>query len=152
MGKLKGYARASNIMRINITFGGEQFQFNLADELVVNENRINSEIMEQPTSYAFLTTLLTKLIREKEEAEKNLEVQFSKVYNRYKEKLNELTGRPYDKEYAHHIATANPSVVIKREIFIKAKHDVGIISSAVKSFEQRSFLIQTLSANIRKER
>lgn len=152
MGRLKGYAKSSDIMNINISFGKEQYVFNLYEEAVVSEVVINKEIKEQPTSYAFLTMLQTRLNRVVADAEKEMEKKYSEVYNRYKEKVNDATGRVYDKDYASHIANANPGYQRKKEAFIKAKEDLGIVSTCVKAFEQRAFLIQTLSANIRKEK
>lgn len=152
MGKLKNYARTSDIMNINLTIGQEQFQFNLYEELVISEEKVNSEIKEQPSVYAFLTTLHKRLVKEMMLAEKEMEKSFSDIYNRYKERVNDNTGRVYDKDYAHHIANANPGFNRARTKFIKAKYDVGVIDSAIKSFEQRFSLIQTLSANLRKEK
>lgn len=151
MGKLKDYARTSDIMKFNITFGKETFEFHLGQEMIVDENIINKEIKEQPNSYAFLSMLQKKLLRVMLDAEKEMEKKYSEVYNKYKEKTNNLTGRVYDKDYAQHIANANPKYQERKDLYIKAKADYEQVSSAVKSFEQRAFLIQTLSANIRRE-
>ena len=138
-------------MEIDIKFGAEQFHFNLHQELIVNEGVINKEIKEQPNAYAFLAMLHKKLIRTKAEAEAQMEKKYAEIYKKYKEKTNPDTGRIYDKEYAHHIAIANPAYQAKLEKFIEASANVNDIEVCVKSFEQRANLIQTLSANIRKE-
>lgn len=150
MGKLRRYAKVSEIMVVNVTFGSEQFIINLYEELVVDENTINKEIKEQPNHYAFLGMLYKKLIRLAADTEKEMEKKFSEVYVKYKEKINDNTGRVYDKEYAQHIANASPKYQELRTKFLKLKADAGDVDVCVKAFEQRKDLIQTLSANIRK--
>lgn len=138
-------------MRVKVSFGKELFEFNLNEELIVNENKINTEVKEQPNSYAFLSMLAKKLLRVYKDSEKQMEKKFSELYVKYKKKLNPATQRPYDKDYAYHIANSNPDYQELKDKFLKAKSDYDTIETCVKSFEQRAFLIQTLSANIRKE-
>lgn len=151
MGVLKGYAKSSKLMQITINYGDETYSFNLNDELIVTEETVNREIKIQSNSYAFISMLHKKLLINKDKAEKEMEKRFSDIFIKYKEKINPVTQRPYDKEYVTHIANANPGYQKRKDDFIEAKHQYETIGTCVKAFEQRAFLIQTLSANIRKE-
>ena len=78
MGKIGIYASTSKLMDIRIHYGDEKFKFNLYEELVVNENKINSELKEQPSAYSFNSMLKKKLIRRMKDREKEKE----KIYGR----------------------------------------------------------------------
>lgn len=151
MGKIKLYSKTSKITKVDITYGDEQFVFDMSDELRIDREKINSEIKEQPSSYLFLVMLYEKLLNEADIAEADMENVYSRIYKTYKERINESTGRVYDKEYTEHIANASPKYQRAKDKFLKLKGQVGILRACVKSYEQRAFLIQTLSANIRKE-
>ena len=63
MKNLKKYSNSSSLMNIKIKYGEEIFKFNLKEELEINEDKINSELKEQPSIYGFLTLLHKKLMR-----------------------------------------------------------------------------------------
>jgi hypothetical protein len=148
--KLSYYATHSGLMQISVTYGKEQFDFNLNGELVIDENKINTEAQEQPSAYAFLGMLHKKLVRASKVAEKKMEKKYAQLWLKFKT----------DKEDGK--APANDTVKAKihrDEIysnlwdeFIEAEHQAMVIEVCVRAFEQRANMLQTLSANIRKER
>lgn len=149
-GRIKLYSKTSSVMDINVTFGHEQFKFNLYEEIIISEDKINKEVMDQPTAYSFLLMLSKKLLASMKDKEKEMEKRFSEVYVAYKKKINPETQRPYDKDYAYHIANASIKHQSAKEAYLKAKDDYDTILTCVESFNQRSYLLQTLSANVRK--
>ena len=151
MGKLLKYSLSSGIMNVNITYGNETFKFNLIQESKIDRDVINKEITEQPSIYGFLTMLQTRIFNEMNFTERLMEKTYSKIYNKYKEEVNPQTGRIYDKEYVEQLVISNKEFQLKRREFLELKADYNIITVCVKTFEQRANLIQTLSANIRKE-
>ena len=152
MGRIAKYAETSSLMNINITYGEETFYFNLFAETTVDENKINHEAKVQPSAYGFIAMLHKKLIRVAKDKKAEMEKTFSKLYIQYKKQIDEETKRPYPKETAHHMATKHFSYHQKIKEYHQAEENAGIIEACVKSFEQRSYLIQTISANVRKER
>jgi hypothetical protein len=151
MGKIRGYAKKSDLMNISLIFKSEEFNFNLYEELAIDIDKINTEIKQQPSSYAFLSLLQKKLFKLMKISEGKKDKAYSDIYNKYKEKLNPQTQRPYDKDYASHIANAHPKHQLTLKEYYKVKDDYDTICTCVVAFEQRANLIQTLSANIRKE-
>lgn len=137
-------------MNIRIIYKNEEFHFNLFEELTISEDRINSEIKDQPSAYAFLAMLQKKLWRKEKDLEKEMEKKFSELFTRYKQETNEATGRVYDKEYAYHIANKHPAYQKKIQAWLDAKDDTDTLLTCVEAFFQRANLIQSLSANIRK--
>ena len=61
--RLKILAKNSSLTNISIQYGKEKIKFNLYEELIVNESRINEELKNQPSYYGFLSLLAVKLKR-----------------------------------------------------------------------------------------
>jgi hypothetical protein len=139
-------------MDVSIRYGEEKFKFNLFEELIINENKINTELKEQPSSYGFISMLQKKLIRRMKDKEREKDKTYGRLYLKYKGELAEETGRYTSDEVAKQKAIVNPEYQKSLEDLFMAEEEVGIITSCVRAFEQRSDLIQTISANLRKER
>lgn len=149
-GSLIRYAEKSDLMNIMIVHGDETFRFNLNEEVIVNENRINSEIKEQPSAYAFLGMLHKKLIRKAKDKERTMKKIYAVMYIKFKGEIDEQTNRPTANELAKEKAIASPRYQRSVKEYIRVQHESEVLEVCVLSFEQRSSLIQTLSANIRK--
>lgn len=150
MEKLLKYSKNSRLMNISISFGDEDFHFNLYEELIVDEDKINKEIREQASGYAFLAMLHKKLIRVAKDKKAEMEKTYAKKYVQYKSTIDPDTNRLYPKETAKEMATKSKAyneVILE---YNQAEENAGILEACVRSFEQRKDLIQTLSANIRK--
>ena len=147
--KLIQYATRSNLMDINVSYGKEDFSFNLSGELAIDENIINREVKEQPSSYAFLNMLYKKLIRAFKEAEKKMERKYSQLFLKYKQE-KEDSGRSLNNDSVKAKINIDPVYNELWNEFIEAEHQAMVLEVCVKAFEQRVNLIQTLSANLRK--
>ena len=73
------------------------------------------------------------------------------AYIECKSDIDSNTNRPYSNDVAKERAILN----VKYQKLLKSYNDitdkVHTLSVCVKSFEQKAFLIQTISANLRKE-
>lgn len=148
---LKKQITSSSLMQVKLKYNGESFRFNLVDELSISPDKINSELKDQPTYYSFLLLLQSKLIVYKEDCERELSKIYARKYIKFSEKKNPLTGRNYSDKLAKELAIDSEEYQSAYKKLLGAKNDLGIIQSCVRGFEQRSSLIQTLSANLRKE-
>jgi len=151
MKRLEKYAQVSDLMNISIRYGNEKFHFNLFEETKIDENKINYEIKIQPSIYGFLGMLHKKLFRIAKDKKVEMEKIYAKLYVRFKKQIDPETQRLYPKETAQYRATKNSEYQNKIKEYHDAEEKANIIEICTKSFEQRSNLIQTLSANIRKE-
>lgn len=150
MRRIKRYASSSKLMDIQITYGDEKFNFNLFKELVVDENKINQEIKDQPSASGFLSMLSIKLLRVSRDKRAEMEKAYAKEYTKHKNAIDPDTNRLYPKETAKELATKSKIFQDAVLEYHQAEENYGIIKSCVEAFEQRYSLIQTLSANIRK--
>jgi len=151
MSKLHRYASKADLMNISIKYGEEKFKFNLYEELVINENNINDELLVNPQSYGFLCMLHKKYARIKEDKDIERNKAWSKVYIDYKNDLDPETGKVYNNDMAKAHADVSEEYAKANKEYLDALENLGILDTCVKSFEQRSFLMQTLSANLRKQ-
>jgi len=154
MGKisnLQKYATKSKLMDIKIVYQGERIKFNLFEELVINENKVNSELKDQPGYYGFLLLLHKKLIRVSEDKKIEADKLWGKSFTDWKGEKDTATGRPHSKEMAKEMANQDEPWLKAISNYFKAKEQAGIIDSCVRSFEQRGHLIQSIAANLRKE-
>lgn len=150
MERLNKYAKKSALMDVSISYGEEEFHFNLFRELVVDEDKINKEIQEQSSAYAFLAMLHKKLIRVTKDKKAEMEKAYAKAYVTNKSTIDPDTNRLYPKETAKEMAIKDKKFQKTIEAYHQAEENSNILDACVKSFEQRKDLIQTLSANIRK--
>ena len=149
--KLNDYSKGSKLMNIKVKYGKEEFKFNLYKELIIDENTLNRELKEQPSLYGFLTLLHKKLIRIKEDKETEVNKIYADVYIDMKNNRNQLTGKPNADDLCKQTAIADTDYNNAKKVLSKATEQANIIGSCVRSFEQRKDVIQTLSANLRKE-
>lgn len=150
--KLIKYAEGADLMNISISYGKDIFDFNLYQETVVNENKINSEIKKQPSAYAFLGMLHKKLIRVSQDKKREMEKAYASAFVRIKKEIDPGTNRPIANDLAKEKAQKAQKHQEAIQEYLEAQHNCDIIEVCVKAFEQRVSLIQTLSANIRKEK
>lgn len=138
-------------MDISVTYGEEKIVFNLKEELRIDENIINNELKNQPSSYAFIAMLHKKLVRKSVDSEKKTDRAFAKAFIKNKTSVDESTGRVMSKEVAKEKAELDPVYIKLQKQSSQCKEDADIVYVAVRSFEQRQSLIQTISANLRRE-
>ena len=150
MRKLQKYSQKSDLMNIRVKIGKEVFRFNLYEELKVDENIINDEINDQPLIRGFLGTLLTKLERIRADKKAELEKIYSELYVSYKSSVNKDIGKYPSDDMAKQLVLKTARYQEAQSEFIISDENLNKIENCVESFDQRSYLIQTLSANLRK--
>jgi len=142
--KLKEYVKDKEIAEIAITYGKETFAFNLFDELIISEAKLQDALESQPSYYAFLGMLSNNLRRKKEDLELEKDKLFSKKYLQLKESLNPMTSMPYSDEYIRSKLMKNLDFVTLREQVTKINYDINRLQTCLTAFQQRSELIKSL--------
>ena len=148
--KLKGYAKTKALMDISIKYGDENFSFNLFEELQINESLIMRELKNNPSSYGFLTMLHKKLIKKKKDTELEKDKLYASLHINAK-KNTEIFGKVPNKEDIAQLVESDKKYQSIRERHNSDVHNCDIIEACVRAFEQRASLLQTISANLRKE-
>lgn len=149
MKRLAAYKK-SPILNINIKFNGELVSFNLLTELRTNPDFINDNLKTQPGYYGFCLLLHKRLLANFEQIKADREAVYGRLFLKAKE-TKIMNGRPYSDD------TAKAWVESRKEFrdittkCIKIRESADIILAAVKGFEQRKDILQSISSNIRRE-
>lgn len=151
-GKLLMRARKSSLMDISISYGGDRVKFNLYEELKINEKQINEEIINQPTYYAFLAVLAVKLNKRVNDLEKELNKLYSELFLEFKDELNPQTHKPHNNDTVEALINTDEEYQKMQNTYHKAIEDKQLLEVCVKAYEQRAHLLQSLNANVRKEK
>ena len=131
---------------ISVEYKGKIVTINITKELSIDENIINSQLKNIPSSYAFLCLLRDNLIKKRDTLEREKNIAYSKAWLFYKESDNRLNN-----DTANHKAMVNPKYLSIEERYLKAVHKANKLISICRAYESRERIIQTLSANIRKQ-
>lgn len=131
---------------ISVKYKGKIVTINITKELSIDENMINSQLKNIPSSYAFLCLLRDNLIKKRDTLEREKNIAYSKAWLFYKESDNRLNN-----DTANHKAMVNPKYLSIEERYLKAVHKANKLISICRAYESRERIIQTLSANIRKQ-
>lgn len=131
---------------ISVKYKGKIVTINITKELSIDENIINSQLKNIPSSYAFLCLLRDNLIKKRDTLEREKNIAYSKAWLFYKESDNRLNN-----DTANHKAMVNPKYLSVEERYLKAVHKANKLISICRAYESRERIIQTLSANIRKQ-
>lgn len=131
---------------ISVKYKGKLVTINITKELSIDENIINSQLKNIPSSYAFLCLLRDNLIKKRDTLEREKNIAYSKAWLFYKESDNRLNN-----DTANYKAMVNPKYLSIEERYLKAVHKANKLISICRAYESRERIIQTLSANIRKQ-
>lgn len=131
---------------ISVKYKGKLVTINITKELSIDENIINSQLKNTPSIYAFLCLLRDNLIKKRDTLEREKNIAYSKAWLFYKESDNRLNN-----DTANHKAMVNPKYLSIEERYLKAVHKANKLISICRAYESRERIIQTLSANIRKQ-
>lgn len=151
MSRLSQFAKKSDLLKIKIQYGKKAYEFNLYDELAMDEDNINKGLKTHITSYAFLAMLHKKCIKAKQQLEAQRKQIYARKYEAFKDQKNESTGRPFSNDLVDLKIQKSPSYIKITDQMFEAIHQCEILEVCVRSFEDRKDIMQSLSANLRKE-
>lgn len=149
MGLIAKY-KGSTIFTINIKYGKEKINFNLAKELKFTPEAINGDLKTQPTKYGFCLLLHKSLLTEFEKAKADRKRIWGKLY--FKAKEQKSNGRPYSDELCKAYVEKHPNYIKASTRCIEVKDWADKMFSCIRAFEQRKDLMQTISSNMRQEK
>jgi hypothetical protein len=150
MKRLSTY-RKSKVLNIKVRYNGELITFNLASELRINPDIINENLKVQPGYYGFCLLLHKKLLSRFEQLKADRDAIYGSIFLNAKE-TKIMNGRPYSDDAAKAYTESHSRFKKITTECIKAREDADVILAAVKGFEQRMQILQSMSANIRNEK
>lgn len=131
---------------LKVKFQGRQITIDLQKELAINENIINSQLKECPSSYYILCSLRDKYIKKRDELDREKDIAYSKAWTYYKE-----ANERWSNDYVSHKANTNKAYVSAYERWLKANDKAQMFITICRAYESRTDILRTLNANLRRQ-
>ena len=133
----------TELKKLKVKFEGRTIEIDIQKELSINENLINSQLRESPSSYYVLCSLRDKerdaLAREKDEA-------YSAAWIFIKE-----SNERFNNDYVAHKANISPKYKSIYQRYLKAVEKANKYISICRAYESRENILRTINANMRKQ-
>lgn len=130
---------------IKVKIDGKYLIIDVSKELAINENLINSQLRESPSSYYVLCRLRDKYIKLRDSLEREKDEAYSRAWTYLKD-----SNERWNNEYVSHKANTNNKYVSLYQKYLKACEKANLFISICKAYEDRSNILRTLNANLRK--
>ena len=131
--------------KLKVKFQGKDLEIDLNKELKINEDIINSQLCDSPSSYYVLCSLRDKYIKERNALEREKDEAYSQLWVYYKD-ANERWNNDYVTNKV--ISSKKYSSIYER--YLKAEARASQFISLFKSYESLTYIFRTINANLRR--
>ena len=131
--------------KLKVKFQGKDLEIDLNKELKINEDIINSQLCDSPSSYYLLCSLRDKYIKERNALEREKDEAYSQLWVYYKD-ANERWNNDYVTNKV--ISSKKYSSIYER--YLKAEARASQFISLCKAYESRTDILRTINANLRR--
>lgn len=131
--------------KLRVKFEGKLIEIDIQKELSINENIINSQLRESPSSYYILCSLRDKYIKERDLLAREKDEAYSNAWVYYKD-----ANERWNNEYVSHKANLNKKYSSIYERYLKAVEKANKFIAICKAYESRENILRTINANLRK--
>ena len=132
---------------LEVKYQGQKVTIDITKELAINESTLNSSLRDFPSNYAFLCGLRDKAIKTRDRLEQEKDQKFSELWVFYKNSDTRMTN-----DTANHRTINSKKYQDAEKAFLKASYEASRLISICRAYESRERILQTLSANLRKEK
>lgn len=134
-----------NLKPLKVKIDGQEIIIDIQKELSIDENLINSQLRDSPSSYYLLCRVRDKYIKLRDSLEREKDIAYSKVWTYLKD-----SNDRWNNEYVSHKANTNNKYVSLYDKYLKACDKANLYISVCKAYEDRTNILRTLNANLRK--
>ena len=131
--------------KLKVKFQGKDLEIDLNKELKINEDIINSQLCDSPSSYYVLCSLRDKYIKERNALEREKDEAYSQLWVYYKD-ANERWNNDYVTNKV--ISSKKYSSIYER--YLKAEARASQFISLCRAYESRTDILRTINANLRR--
>jgi len=142
-------SKSSPLSILRIKLGKEEVVIDIHKELRILEEGLEDNLKQQPLSYGFLSMVYQEATKTLKEYKLEVEGFYCELYNKHK---NAVVGGKYlTKEGVEAKIKLTPKYKLMCKKLIQLETNKGRLEDLKRSLEQRKDIMQTLSANRRKE-
>lgn len=131
---------------LSVVYKGKKIDINITKELSIDENLIDSQLKNQPSNYAFLSLLRDDYIKKRDKLEVEKDYQYSNIWLYYKTSDSRLNN---DTVHNKVITNIKYQDILSR--YQKVSDKANKLISICRAYETRERILQTISANLRKQ-
>ena len=131
---------------LKVKYQGKVITINITKELAIDENSLNTQLKNLPSNYAFLCLIRDQYIMKRDRLEREKNIAYSKAWLFYKESDNRLNNDAVACK-----ASTNAKYLSIEDRYLKAVDKANRLISICRAYESRERIIQTLSANMRRQ-
>lgn len=131
--------------KLKVKFQGKDLEIDLNKELSINEDIINSQLMDSPTSYYVLSSLKDKYIKERNALAREKEVAYSELWIYFKD-----SNEKWNNDYVNNKVLSSKKYCSICERYMKAEAKANQFISLCKAYETRTDILRTINANLRR--
>ncbi len=131
---------------ISVTYNNQTIKIDVGKELSISTTQLNSELKQLPSNYAYLCLVRDSYIFKRDKLEKEKNQAYAEAWIYYKESSNPpLVNDMVDKK-----AMVNKKYIEANDKYIKIVFKTNQLISLCEAYRSREKILQTLSANLRK--
>lgn len=131
--------------KLKVKFQGKYLEIDLNKELKVNEDIINSQLCDSPSSYYVLCSLRDKYIKERNALEREKDEAYSQLWVYYKD-----ANERWNNDYVTNKVISSKKYSSIYEKYLKAEARASRFISLCKAYESRTDILRTINANLRR--
>lgn len=135
-----------DINTLKVKFQGKILEINLNKELSINENLIDSQLKDSPSSYYILCSIRDRSIKERNALAREKEAAYSQLWIYYKD-----SNERWNNDYVTNKVLSSKKYGSICERYIKAEAKANQFISLCRAYENRDNIMRTISANLRKQ-
>lgn len=130
---------------ITVKIDGQIISIDISKELAINENIINSQLRESPSSYYLLCRVRDRYIKRRDALAREKDEAYSKAWTY----LKDCNDR-WNNDYVSNKANVNKKYSSLYQRYLRAVDKANLFIAICKAYEDRSNILRTLNANLRK--
>ena len=131
--------------KLKVKFQGKDLEIDLNKELKINEDIINSQLCDSPSSYYVLCSLRDKYIKERNALAREKEVAYSELWIYFKD-----SNEKWNNDYVTNKVLSSKKYCSICERYMKAEAKANQFISLCKAYETRTDILRTINANLRR--
>ena len=135
-----------DIKPLKVKFQGNTLEIDLNKELSINENLIDSQLKDSPSSYYILCSIRDRYIKERNALAREKEAAYSQLWVYYKD-----SNERWNNDYVTNKVLSSKKYTSICERYIKAESKANQFISLCRAYENRDNIMRTISANLRKQ-
>ena len=131
---------------IKVKFQGKTINIDIQKELSINENLMNSQLKESPSSYYILCSIRDKYIKKRDALAREKEDTYATQWVYFKD-----SNERWNNDYVSNKVLSSKKYRSVCDRYLEAAAKAAEFISICQAYSNREQILRTLNANIRKQ-